>query len=104
MATATQLKTSAPPMPGQLHWTDRLAGLWDLARVRWTTMQPAQRRWALTSAVLLAGLVGGLFWYGLRTDWRVLYADLDAEDARQTGQILAQALIPYDVTPGGGIR
>jgi flagellar M-ring protein FliF len=104
MANATQLEKSAQPMPGQLQWMDRLAGLWDVARVRWATMQPAQRRWALTTATLLAGLIGGLLWYGLRTDWRVLYADLDPEDARQTGQILAQALIPYDATAGGGIR
>jgi len=101
---ATQLEKSAAPMPGQLPWADRLAGVWDLARVRWATMQPAQRRWALTWAALLAGLMGGLLWYGLRTDWRTLYADLDPEDARQTGQILAQALIPYDATAGGGIR
>jgi flagellar M-ring protein FliF len=92
-------------MPGQLQVMDRLAGLWSLARVRWATLQPVQRRWALTAAALLAGLIGGLFWYGLRTDWRTLYADLDPEDARQTGQILAQALIPFDTTPdGAGIR
>jgi flagellar M-ring protein FliF len=104
MANATQLEKSAQAIPSQLQWMDRLAGLWDVARVRWATMQPAQRRWALTTATLLAGLIGGLLWYGLRTDWRVLYADLDPEDARQTGQILAQALIPYDATAGGGIR
>ncbi len=105
MAMATQLEKSAPQMPGQLQWMDRLAGLWAVGRVRWATMQPGQRRWALTSAALLVGLIGGLFWYGLRTDWRTLYADLDPEDARQTGQILAQALIPFETTPdGAGIR
>jgi len=68
-------------------------------------MQPAERRWALTSGALLAALIAGLFWYGLRTDWRTLYADLDPEDARQTGLILTQAQIPYDVTANGaGIR
>src|SRR5271166_3821682 len=104
MATATQLEKSTQAMPGQLQWMDRLAGLWDVGRVRWATMQRGQRRWALTTGALLAILIGGLFWYGLRTDWRVLYADLDPEDARQTGQILAQALIPFDAAAGGEIR
>jgi flagellar M-ring protein FliF len=105
MAIATQLEKSAQAIPGQLQWMDRLAALWDVARVRWATMQAVQRRWALTAAILLLALIGGLFWYGLRTDWRTLYADLDPEDARQTGQILAQALIPFETTPdGAGIR
>ena len=39
------------------------------------------------------------------TDWRILYADLDPEDARQAGQILSQAQIPFEPTPNGtGIR
>jgi flagellar M-ring protein FliF len=105
MATGTQLEKSAQAVPGQMQWMDRLAGLWDLGRVRWATLEAGQRRSALTAAALLVALVGGLFWYGLRTDWRTLYADLDPEDARQTGQILAQALIPFDTTAGGsGIR
>ena len=50
-------------------------------------------------------LAGGLLWYALRTDWRTLYADLDPEDARQIGQILAQAQIPFETTAdGAGIR
>jgi flagellar M-ring protein FliF len=105
MATGTQLEKSAPGIPGHLQWMDRLEGLMAVMRVRWATMLPAQRRWALTTAALLMALIGGLFWYGLRTDWRTLYADLDPEDARQTGQILAQALIPFDTTANGsGIR
>jgi flagellar M-ring protein FliF len=64
-------------------------------------MQPAQRSWALVAALLLAGLIGGLFWYGLRTDWRTLYADMDPEDARQAGQVLAQAQIPFESTANG---
>jgi flagellar M-ring protein FliF len=105
MATGTQLEKSAPANPGQLEWTDRLSALFNLGRVRWATLQPAQRRGALTAAALVAALIGGLAWYGLRTDWRTLYAGLDPEDARQTGQILTQAQIPYDVTDNGaGIR
>ncbi|HEY1902635.1 MAG TPA: flagellar basal-body MS-ring/collar protein FliF [Terracidiphilus sp.] len=110
MATGTQLEKSAPANQGQFSrnpasWTGRLAALWDVARIRWTTLEPAQRRWALTVAALLVAMIGGLLWYGLRPDWRTLYADLDPEDARQTGLILTQAQIPYDVTANGaGIR
>ena len=89
------------PQPGQPQLSDRLAGLWGRARVRWGEMHPAQRGWAVVTALLLASLVGGLFWYGLRTDWRVLYADMDPEDARQAGQILSQAQIPFEPTPNG---
>jgi flagellar M-ring protein FliF len=105
MATGTQLEKIAPGMPGQPQWTDRLVGLWVQGKVRWATMLPAQRNWALGAALLLLALIGGLAWYGLRTDWRTLYADLDPEDVRQTGLILAQAQIPYDTTANGsGIR
>jgi flagellar M-ring protein FliF len=105
MATGTQLTTSPPTIPGQAQWTDRLSALAGRARVRWATMEPAQRGWAMAAAALLLALLGGLLWYGLRTDWRTLYADLDPEDARQTAQLLSQAQIPFDVTANGaGIR
>jgi len=101
MATGTQLEKSAPAIPGQPQLADKLAGLWGRARVRWGEMHPAQRGWAVVTALLLAAMIAGLFWYGLRTDWRVLYADMDPEDARQAGQILSQALIPFEPTPNG---
>ncbi len=101
MATGTQLEKSAPVLSGPPQWTDRLASLWTLARIRWAAMRPAERGWAVVAAVLLAALAGGLLWFALRTEWRTLYADLDPEDARQTGQILAQAQIPYETTANG---
>jgi flagellar M-ring protein FliF len=105
MATGTQLEKSVPATPGQPQLTDRLAGLWGRARVQWGQMPAAQRRWAVTATVLLTVLAGGIFWYMLRTDWRTLYVNLDPEDARQTGQILAQAQIPFEATSdGAGIR
>jgi flagellar M-ring protein FliF len=68
-------------------------------------MQPAERGWTLAAAFLLTALTGGLLWYMLRPDWRILYADLDPADARQTGQILAEAQIPFEMTDNGtGIR
>jgi flagellar M-ring protein FliF len=101
MATGTQLQKSAHAMPGQPQMTDRLAGLWGRTRVRWAQMHPAQRGWTAVLILLLAGLVGGIFWYGLRPDWRILYADMDPEDVRSTGQVLAQAQIPFEPAPNG---
>ena len=101
MATGTQLEKSAPLMPGQPQLTDRLAGLWGRAKVSWAGMQPAQRGWMLVVALLLVALVGGLFWYGLRTDWRILYADMDPDDVRQAGQALSQAQIPFEPSANG---
>jgi flagellar M-ring protein FliF len=68
-------------------------------------MAPTQRSWAMVAAMLLAVLTGGLLWYALRPDWRTLYVNLDPEDARQTGQTLAEAQIPFEPTPdGAGIQ
>jgi flagellar M-ring protein FliF len=64
-------------------------------------MQTSQRAWAVVSAVLLTGLLGGTLWLMLRPDWRTLYANLDREDARQLGMVLTQAQIPFDVAADG---
>jgi flagellar M-ring protein FliF len=37
----------------------------------------------------------------MRTDWRTLYADLDPEDARQMGQVLTTAQIPFEPAANG---
>ena len=100
MATGTQLEKT-PPALGQLNRGGRWSGLWGLARVRWAQMAPSQRGWAITAVLLLAALLGGLAWYGLRPDWRTLYAGLDPEDARQMEQTLAQAQISFEPTPDG---
>jgi flagellar M-ring protein FliF len=105
MAIGTQLERSAPSSPGQPHWTDRAASLWTGLRVRWAAMPPAQRGWTVTAVILLAALTGGLLWTTLGADWRTLYAGLDPDEARQTGQILTQAQIPFELTSdGSGIR
>jgi flagellar M-ring protein FliF len=104
MATGTQLQKSAQAMPGQPQLTDRLAGLWGRTRVFWAQMHPAQRGWTVVLILLLGGLVGGLFWYGLRPDWHILYASMDTDDVRSVGQVLAQAQIPFKpTTDGAGI-
>ena len=77
------------------------SALWTRMRVSWAAMAPQQRRWAIAASVMLAAMLGGLLWYGLRTDWRTLYAGLDPEDARQVGLTLTQGQIPYDVADNG---
>lgn len=100
-ATLGQLEKTAPAVGGTAQLSSRLATLWTRGRVGWASMRPGQRRWSLVSASLLAVLIGGIFWYGLSTDWRILYAGLDPEDARQTGLTLTQAQIPFDVSANG---
>jgi flagellar M-ring protein FliF len=105
MATGTQLEKSAPAMPGRPLLTGRLAGLWGRGWVRWAGMSAAERKGALVAALLLGALTGGLLWYAFSPDWRTLYTGLDPDDARQTGQILTQAQIQFDLTAdGSGIR
>jgi flagellar M-ring protein FliF len=77
------------------------AALWTRSRLGWEGMTPQQQRWSVTAAAILTALLGGLLWFGLRTDWRTLYAGLDPDDARQVGLTLTQAQIPYDVTDNG---
>jgi len=104
MAATTQLE-KIPPPPGSPPLPGRLGALWQMGKVRWSTMLPAQRWWAAVASTLLLGLGGLLLWNGLRTDWRMLYANLDPDDARQAAQILTQAQIPFEAIDGGaGIR
>jgi len=64
-------------------------------------MSGRQHNGAIAALVLLAGLVGELSWYALRTDWRILYSGLDTEDSRQVGLTLTQAQIPFDLADNG---
>src|ERR1035438_8547453 len=105
MATGTQLEKIAPASNALPQWAGSLSALWTRGRVAWATMRPRQRGWTVVAALLVGALGAGLLWSALRPDWRTLYADLDPEDARQIGQTLTQAQIPYDLTANGsGIR
>ncbi|MDE3188545.1 MAG: flagellar M-ring protein FliF [Acidobacteriota bacterium] len=100
--TGTQMEKSPPAAGGQgQQLAAGLHAMWTRARVQWASIPSAQRGWSLAAAALLGALVGGILWYGLRTDWRTLYAGLDPDDARQTGLTLTQAQIPFEVDANG---
>ena len=100
MATSpTQLEKTPAVVPGGM--TANAAALWTRSRIWWAGMQPSQRRGTLIAAGLLIALLGGLAWYGLRTDWRTLYAGMDPDEARETGVTLTQAQIPFEVAENG---
>lgn len=100
MATSTtQLEKTPAVVPGGL--TANANALWTRARVWWAAMQPGQQRWSMIAAALLVALLSGLAWYGLRTDWRTLYAGMDPEEARQTALTLTQAQVPFEVAENG---
>jgi len=105
MAIGNQLEKSPSPPPARLQPGGRIGGLLGIARVRWAQMASAQRSRFVLAASLVLALAGALTWYALRTDWRTLYVNLDAEEARQMGETLAAAQIPFEpTTDGGGIR
>jgi flagellar M-ring protein FliF len=104
MATETQLEKSLPAGADSALGAGLLT-LWTRCRVGWASLAAAQRAWAGIATVLLASLLGSVLYLMLRTDWRTLYANLEADDARQMGSVLAQAQIPFVVTAdGSGIR
>ncbi|MFP5235414.1 MAG: flagellar basal-body MS-ring/collar protein FliF [Acidobacteriota bacterium] len=105
MATGTELEKTARMTPAKAPLSGGLGTLWTRAKIFWAGLQPRQRAWAGVSGALLAGVIGFLAWYAVRPDWRVLYAGLDADDARQVAQTLLQAQIQYDVdATSGAIR
>ncbi|KAA6465081.1 flagellar M-ring protein FliF [Acidobacteria bacterium AB60] len=103
MATGTQLDKAQALTPSNAAVSAGAGVLWARARVLWAGMGRRQRSWTAIAALLLLCLSALLLWSALRTDWRVLYADLDSEDARLIGQTLTQAQIPFDVGVSGGV-
>jgi len=95
----TQLDRRATGTSAQI--ASGASAIWARARIQWASMTAAQRKWSAVAALLLGALLGVTLWYGLRTEWRTLYAGLDPDDARQTGLILTQAQIPFDVADNG---
>lgn len=65
-------------------------------------MDARQRAWLIAAVGCALVCFAGLLWYGMRTDWRVLYAGLEPDDARLMASELTAANIPFDVSPDGG--
>ena len=64
-------------------------------------LSPGQRLWGGISAGAVLLAVVGLLWYAARPDWRILYAGLDPQDAREMAAELTAAGVPFDVSPDG---
>ena len=103
--TAAREGSGVGPEGGRSNAARNLPGslgeYWDKGAAHWAQLPPRQRSWAMIGLALLAVTVGGLIWYGARTDWRTLYAGLDPEDTRQMAQVLTQAQISYDLGANG---
>lgn len=105
MPTGTQLEKSVPAIPKQGQMFGQFPALLTAVRTHWAAMSSPQRRWSLAAGLLLTAVIAFLVWNALRTDWRTLYTNLEPDEARQIGQVLTQAQIPFDLTPdGAGIR
>jgi flagellar M-ring protein FliF len=94
----TQLEKSGAP--GLLSTSGIVEQWWSIKK-SWASMSRRQRAWTLAAAGILASITAGVSWYGLRTDWRVVYAGLDPEDARQISLSLTQAQIPFEFADNG---
>ena len=77
MATATQLEKSGPGTPDKTP-VNGVSTLWVRSRVWWASLPSAQRSGMVVALALLGVILGGLLYLMLRTDWRTLYANLDA--------------------------
>lgn len=79
----------------------RATALFSDAGRRLQSMPPARRARMGASALLVAAICAGMFWYAGRPDWRVLFSGLDAKDTQQIAQELAAAGIAYNMTEDG---
>jgi flagellar M-ring protein FliF len=91
-----QLRTATGATPAH-----RVAVLWADAITTVGRLEPRQRLWAALGAGLVLTAAIGLLWYAARPDWRVLYAGLDARDAREIASSLTAAGLPFDVSADG---
>ena len=74
---------------------------WGQATERWAAMEPQQRTRLTVGAALVVAVLATMVWFATRTDWRILYAGMDADDARGMAQTLTQSQIPFDLAAGG---
>ncbi len=75
---------------------------WSQASGRWSALPPHQRTRLAVGAALVLAVLASTVWFVTRTDWRILYAGMDSDDARSMAQVLTQAQIPFDITADGG--
>ncbi len=95
--------TAAPGTDAAPDWSleRRLRTAWGTASAGIAGLKPGQRRWAGLAMLLVLIAAAGLIWYAARPDDRVLYAGLEASDAREIAASLTAAGLPFDVSSDG---
>src|SRR5271163_2229029 len=97
---STTAAPGAEPAPaGSLE--ARLRAAWERSTSGLAGLKPAQRRWGGVALLLVVAAAAGLLWYAARPDYRVLYAGLEAADAREIAAGLTAAGLPFDVSSDG---
>src|SRR5271165_4932740 len=90
--------TTAAPGPdagGEGSLEQRLHAGWVKTAQGIAALTPGQRRWGGLALALVVLAALGLIWYAARPDYRVLYAGLEAADAREIAASLTAAGLPF---------
>jgi flagellar M-ring protein FliF len=93
-----QPATGATAREGLLHQANMMFGPW---AARFRGLERQQRIWFAAAAGFAALCFISILWFATRTDWKVLYAGLEPEDAREIASELTAANIPFDVSQDG---
>ena len=94
--------TAGPGDDGGPDWSleRRLRVAWAKAAAGIAGLTP-RRRWGVLALLLVLVAGAGLIWYAVRPDSRVLYAGLEAQDAREVAASLTAGGLPFDLSPDG---
>lgn len=68
---------------------------------RFRSMERQQKLWFSGASALALLCFLAILWFATRTDWKVLYAGLEPQDAREIASELTASNIPFDLSADG---